>query len=110
MCFMFLEYNTNEATYDGTRNVVVESPLNGYTVYNNGNTNIWLNGTIILPGASKSIGGNYGEIYRGRIDLIFRIPAGLSDPPVNEAIVTQKWYVNIPPHLLPSPAMVAKNI
>jgi hypothetical protein len=96
MCLTLLGYNTSEGTYTGTKSVVVESPLNGYTVYNGGNTNCWLNGSLIVPGASKSIGGNVGEIFTGNIDLMFSVPAGLTDPPVNSATVTQKWYTNIP--------------
>ncbi len=72
---------------------------NGITVKNVDGTavaRVTVNNNVVLqpgddanniPGESFSFGGNYGEIYQGRIELKFNNPVGV-------CLVIEKFYTN----------------
>ncbi len=93
MCLKILRYNTIKKIFTANGSVNVDRYCNGFVIKNNGNTNINYDGEILIPEESISVGGNYGEIYEGRIDLFFVLPSPAPITPVNLAIVTQKVYV-----------------
>ncbi len=95
MCEKFLEYNTNCQPYQIDTIIPQDRFCNGMTFINRGNTIAVIQGDPLNPGESKSIGGNRGEIYKGRIDLNFQLPAIVPPVPANLLIVTQKFYVNL---------------
>jgi len=90
----FLRYNTDTRIYQQAAKVTLDRLTNGVTVKNNGNTVCLFNSDPLLPGESKAVGGNYGEIYTGRLDISFNVigltPAPVT--PVNSAVVTYKFY------------------
>jgi hypothetical protein len=70
--------------------------LNGFTVKNSGTTFCQVNDDTLVPGESKSFGGNWGELYNGRLYVRF---VTQTPPPltvVNLCFVTQKYYVAPP--------------
>jgi hypothetical protein len=85
-------YNTTTQEYRSLRSVPVDARCNGFTVNNAGTTIVTLNGEPLQPGQSKTVGGNEGEIYVGRIDLAFYTPSPAPSTIVNSAWVTQKFY------------------
>jgi hypothetical protein len=85
-----LQYNLSVQVYSVTCEVPVMENCNGFTVRNIGASNAIVMGDTLAPNEVKSIGGNRGEIYVGRIDLKF------SGAGTNAALVTQKYYMNIP--------------
>jgi len=93
MCFKYLEYNFVDNVITEPRLVDFDRRCNGFVVKNTGTTLVRIMGENLSPGESKSIGGNYGEIYVGRlkIDFVTQTPA----PAVitNSATVSQKVYV-----------------
>lgn len=93
MCLVMYKYREVEQAYGEQARVIYPSYTNGYSLFNNGNTDIVLNNTeTIAPGASKSVGGNVGEIYDGRLDVRFEIPTPAPGTPSNSAIFTFKYY------------------
>jgi hypothetical protein len=95
MCFKPLKYNVIVNTFNdnGMQSVNVDPLCNGFVVKNEGNTLVKIMGETILPNASKSVGGNLGEIFEGKIDLYFALPTPAPATPINLCIVTQKVYV-----------------
>lgn len=89
-----LSYNISVQTYQANKKPVVSPYCNGFTVRNGGNTALLVNGDPLAPGEFKSVGGNHGEIYIGRIDLVFRDQATQTLPRVRVAVVTQKFYTS----------------
>lgn len=85
-----LQYNLSVQIYSITQEVPVQENCNGFTVRNIGTTTATVMGDPLAPNEVKSIGGNRGEIYVGRIDLKF------SGAGINSALVTQKCYLNVP--------------
>jgi hypothetical protein len=91
-----MKYNTSVQVYQGLpKQVVVAELLNGITVSNEGNTLVIFQGDTLQPGTFKAIQGNAGEIFSGRIDISFELPVPAPIVPVNMAVVTQKYYVNV---------------
>src|ERR1700684_1395392 len=88
-----LFYNISTDTYQGNVSITPDRNLNGFTIKNTapvGGNTVFLNGDPLVPGESKTVGGNRGEIYRGRIDITFLNPAvGPSS-----VVITQKFYVS----------------
>jgi hypothetical protein len=84
----WLYYNISVTTYTKSGNVTPAGPLNAWTVKNNGTNPVEVNGDPLDPGESKSVGGNYGEVYIGMIKLNFGTGAAAG----NNAEVTQKFY------------------
>jgi hypothetical protein len=85
-----LQYNLSVQVYNGAEAIPVMDFCNGFTVRNIGTSNLVVMGDQLAPNESKAIGGNRGEIYVGRIDLSFN---GAGN---NLALVTQKYYMNVP--------------
>jgi hypothetical protein len=85
-------YNTTTQEYTALRSVVVDKRCNGFTVNNAGTTIVTVNGEPLQPGDTKTVGGNEGEVYVGRIDLAFYTPTPAPSIIVNSAWVTQKFY------------------
>lgn len=75
-----------------TQGINVHDMCNAIAVKNGGNTDCKFNGEIIPAGGSKGISMHAGDEYAGRIDISFTVPAGLIDPPVNLAYLTQIFY------------------
>jgi hypothetical protein len=88
----WLYYDITTNSYAGLKSVVVDPYCNGFTVKNDGTTLVILNGEVIQPGESKSVGGNRKEIYRGRIDISFQEQVPAPTPIVNLCWVTIKYY------------------
>jgi hypothetical protein len=87
-----LFYNISTDTYQLNTSVTPDKNLNGFTVKNSapiGGNTVFINGDPLVPGESKTVGGNRGEIFRGRIDITFLVPA----LGVNSVVLTQKFYV-----------------
>lgn len=85
-----LQYNLSVQIYSVDVQIPVMNFCNGFTVRNVGTANVVVMGDTLAPNESKSVGGNRGEIYVGRMDLRFT-GAG-----TRQALVTQKYYMNIP--------------
>lgn len=88
-----LPYNTVTNVYQDPYQIQWARFLNGFLIHNTGNTIVLFNGDQIQPGESKSIGGNYGEIYVGRLSVRFITPTPPPVPVINEVIIDQKFYV-----------------
>lgn len=96
MCvFKMLAYNITVQTYQTIQSVILDKYLNGVAVKNVGTTLLVVNTETLQPGESKSIGGNYGEIYRGRLDMKFQTQAIPPPTIVNLVEVTQKFYTGV---------------
>lgn len=93
MCGLLFKYREVEQVYGVQSRVIYPDYTNGYSLFNNGNTNIILNNSeTIVPGASKSVGGNAAEIYEGRLDVKFEVPTPAPGTPTNSAVFTFKYY------------------
>jgi len=91
-----LGYNVIVQTYTTQEEIEVTRLCNGVSIRNLGDTPATINGVRLLPslvagqtGESVQFGGNLGELYRGRLSLVFIAPAGVA--PLVEVI--QKFYV-----------------
>ncbi len=88
-----LPWDQFTGTYTRPQEVQWQKWLNGFFVHNTGTTIVIFGGDIVLPGASKSFGGNWAELYKGRLDFMFQVP---TPPPMtitNEVRITQKYYL-----------------
>lgn len=83
-----LIYNISVEIYSANVEVPVLEFCNGFTVRNLGAASCIVMGDPLATGESKSIGGNRGEIFNGRIDIRFGAGVAL-------CLVTQKFYANI---------------
>lgn len=88
---LFCNYATQE--YSLQTMVPADKNCNGFTIKNAGNTICIVNGEPLQPGDFKTFGLNRGEIYIGRIDISFQLPAPAPPTPTNSAFLTQKFYV-----------------
>jgi hypothetical protein len=88
----FLKYSISNVLYQRQISVTVDRLCNGFSAKNAGNTIVLLNGEPLQPGESKSVGGNYAEVFVGRIDVAFAMPDPAPGTPVNACYVTQKTY------------------
>lgn len=97
MCTQVLFYNTVVNPFYKNGSVNVDRKCNGWVVKNTGNTLLTVDQEEIFPGGSKSTGGNFGEIYIGRIDLSFTGGSLIPTQPTarNACLITQKVYTNI---------------
>jgi hypothetical protein len=91
--FPFLKYNISTQTYNNVQKVQWDRWLNGFTLHNTGNTILSFNNDPIQPGGSKTVGGNFGEIYGGRIDIQFITPSPAPSTINNAVVITQKFYL-----------------
>lgn len=96
MCeLQFLEYNIATLVYTDASQVRIVDKCNGMLLHNTGNTNLIVNGDILTPGQSKSIGGNLGEIFTGPLQVRFITPSPAPSPIDNEVTVTSKFYTRV---------------
>jgi hypothetical protein len=92
------KYNVSVQIYTAYTRVKTARFLNGFTIDNKGNTNLFWNQALIAPGQSVAIGGNEGEVYDGIIELNFALPTPAPPVPVNLAQVLQKYFTQIDPY------------
>lgn len=83
-------YNFVSQVYTSVIQIDLDPWCNGVTIRNTGTSNLRVQGEILAPGESLAIGGNFGEVIRGRLDLFF---TGAGN---NECVIRQKFYINPP--------------
>lgn len=90
-----VNYNFSGQQYSQNQNITLDENCNGITVINNGATAAFLNEIPLnagVPGTnngeSLTIGGNKGEVLKGRVSIRFAAGVGSS------VIVIQKFYIN----------------
>lgn len=89
-----LHYNINWQNVTRAMSATVPQKCNGFTIKNTGTTVVILNGQIpIVPGSSIAIGGNYAEVYAGRVDITFETPAPPPATITNSCVVMFKHYM-----------------
>ena len=93
-----IAYNVIVQNFYAADEVEVTPLCNGFSARNLGDTTAFVNGVRLLPslvagqtGEVMEIGGNLGELYKGRIQLMF---TGAGIAPQIEII--QKFYINDP--------------
>lgn len=87
MCTKPLTFNFDTKIFTSVIEITLDPLCNGITVFNGGTSTIMFQGDFILPQVSKTIGGNFAEILRGRVDISF---TGMGN---NYAVITQKFYL-----------------
>jgi hypothetical protein len=87
------KYNFSAITVEQSRAVTPDEKCNGFTAINTGATVATVNGIPLNPGVpgtnngeSFSLGGNFGEIFKGRIDIGFTGGVG-------QLLLIQKYYL-----------------
>lgn len=93
----FLHYDTKTIVTQQPGAVSLPELVNGLTVENSGNTNLYWDSDLILPGNFKALGGNYGEIYVGDVTLKWAMPVPPPANPENMATISVKFYVRYNP-------------
>jgi hypothetical protein len=93
----FLHYDMKTIVTQQGGAVSLPEWVNGVTVENTGNTNLYWDNNLIPPGDFKAVGGNYGEIYVGHVTLKFSLPTPAPASPENMATVSVKFYVRYNP-------------
>lgn len=82
-------YDVVPIPYSTSQQISLQKVCNGWTVINQGTTNVTVNGTILLvPGNFVAVGGNEGEEYTGFLRVGFANNADAG----NKALVLQKFY------------------
>lgn len=88
-------YNISVQTYNTSQEIANDGDINGFMIENVGDESVTFEGKTLLPppgvglaGQSFSVGGNAGEIYRGR--LKFQFAGGGVNPAVQ---ITIKFYI-----------------
>jgi len=92
MCLTFIKYNVSTQVYTAPGDVRLDDWCNGVLIHNTGTINLLANGDLILPGASKTIGGNLGEIFTGPLTIIYQPQTPAPATVINQVTITQKWY------------------
>lgn len=89
-----LEYDsqTHQVTMPGA--VALPKYVNGITVKNSGTVDLYWDQDKIVAGDFKALGGNLGEIYKGRLSLRWKVQSPAPSPAIQMATVTIKFYVN----------------
>jgi hypothetical protein len=93
----FIHYDVKTIVSTNPGAVSLPEWVNGVTVENSGNTNLYWDSDLILPGDFKAIGGNYGEIFVGDVTLKWAVPTPAPTDPQNMATVSVKFYVKYNP-------------
>lgn len=96
----FLHYDWALHPITRRGDVPLSQRCNGVTVKNGGNNIVLVNNEPLQPGESKALGGNYGELFRGRVQINFMNQAVQPTPVVAIAYVTEKFYINYDPDQL----------
>lgn len=93
MASQYKEYNVISNQYDRNQSVVMDVKCNGWTAINIGTTLVMVNGIPLNAGTpgtnngeSVTFGGNEGEVFKGRVDLVFPNGPGL-------VLIFQKYYL-----------------
>lgn len=94
MCLKLLHYNVATYQYVSPQDLRIDRFCNGLLIHNVGTTYLYANGDVIIPGGSKTIGGNYGEIFTGPLELKFVTQSPAPGTITNMATITQKFYTN----------------
>jgi len=91
------KYRTVEQSYGEQQRVIFPNYLNGYTIRNEGTTLLVINNTadMLLPGESKSVGGNVGELFDGQLNISFQVQTPAPAIISNIAVVSMKYYTAI---------------
>jgi ABC-type uncharacterized transport system substrate-binding protein len=91
----FVKFHVYTQQYSTNQIVPVERWVNALSMKNAGTSVLVFMGDPLQPGETKSIGGNSFEIWDEKhMDIQFTNPSALPTP-VNLAICTQKYYVDI---------------
>lgn len=93
MCLAFIKYNVSTQVYTAPGDVRIDPWCNGMLIHNTGTTYLYANGDLILPGSSKSIGGNLGEIFHGPLTILYTTQTPAPATIINQVTITQKWYI-----------------
>lgn len=93
---MRLDYTTRTTPTGQMLNITLDPWSNGLSVKNTGNSICIFNDDPLQPGESKTIGGNKGELLRGRYAVKFQTPATVPVGYVqfDQAVVTEKYYLD----------------
>ncbi len=98
----YLQYNIQVINCTISTSIPIDAHLNSWVAHNQGNVWALVNGKLIkgypvghpeLEGGAYGPTGNFGEIYRGRIDVLFSpnlANSGTTDPLIS---VVLKFYV-----------------
>lgn len=92
----YRKYNTFVNQFTAPQLVVRDPLCNGFSIFNDGNTICRLNDEPIYPFGSKTVGGNEGELYQGKIQISFSLPSPAPMNPNNSVWITQKFYLKEP--------------
>lgn len=91
----YTKYTTIAQEFTGNQDVTVDTRCNQWTVINRSTLAVRVNGMPLNPppavglsGESFSVGGNAGEIYTGRIQIVFD-PAETAP----SVVIVQKIYL-----------------
>lgn len=93
----FLSYDAKTIVTSKAGAMPLPRMVNGLTVRNTGNTNLFWDSDLIIPGDFKAVSGNFREIYRGTCTLKWELPAVVPAKPENMATVTVKFYIEYNP-------------
>jgi hypothetical protein len=77
--------------------VALPAKVNAVTVRNTGNTNLFWDSDLIVPGDFKGFVGNRAELFKGTVMLKFALPAIVPASPQNMAVVSCKFYIEYNP-------------
>jgi len=88
-----LPWDQNTGVYSMPQQVQWQRWLNGFFVHNTGTTLVIFGGDVIQPGDSKSFGGNWAELYEGRLDFSFQTQTPPPATITNQVRITQKFYL-----------------
>lgn len=90
---MTVAFNITTGEYSQNCNVPIDSKCNGFTAINIGSTKAIVNGVPLnggTPGTNNgeafSVGGNSGEVFKGRVTISF--PSGSGN-----VLIIQKYYL-----------------
>lgn len=96
MCqLQFLEYNISTLIYSQADQIRIVDKCNGMLLHNTGTTNLIVNGDLLTPGQSKTIGGNVGELFTGPLAVRFTVPIPAPTTITNQVTVTSKFYTRV---------------
>jgi hypothetical protein len=91
------KYDIIAQTYDVGGEIPVDKNCNGWTAINTGDTLVRVCGIPLLPyppghpeltGAAVAIPGNKGEVFKGRIWIVFAAAPGVNP----QVVIIQKYY------------------
>jgi hypothetical protein len=91
----FIKFHVYTQQYSSNQLIPVERWVNAVSCKNAGTSVLVFMGDPLQPGETKSIGGNSFEVWDEKhMDIQFTNPTALPTP-INLAVVTQKFFVDI---------------